>query len=465
MRIKIQQVIFGFWFAGFSLIATAANGDLDPSFGTGGFRLAGILDGVANIPAGMAVQPDGKILICESEGSPSTDFFVARFTANGAVDSSFSFDGHTTVDFGGNTDICSGLAVQSDGKIVVSGTTTPSAGNPDFAVARLNSDGTLDLTGFGAGTGKAVYGFDLGGTNADTADSLALRPDGRIVVAGNAQTAANGTDFAILQLNTDGSRDTTFNLTGRVTVGFDFAASTTKDDGAYHVAIDAQGRIVASGFANRVAPNNNDMAVIRLLSNGQLDPDFNADGRATLAFDLGGASGSNSDTAVGMTLDRDGRIVLVGVADSSTTATQNGDVAIARLLPDGSPDATFGIGGKTTIAFDLVSNGEDDGLAVIEQSNRKLLIAGGSLATAPTLELATAARLNADGTPDTSFGSVGKKIYDFAQSSPSAQLFNGVVLQGSNIVFGGALNSIDTSHIDMVVARVLDDLIFANGFE
>ncbi|MEP7098162.1 MAG: hypothetical protein ABI748_10905, partial [Dokdonella sp.] len=354
MRIAIQRVLCGLWFVGFSLIANAANGDLDPSFGTGGFRMAGILDGYATIPAGMAIQSDGKILICEAEGpSSSTDFFVARFTANGAVDTTFSFDGHTTVDFGGNADICSGIAVQADGNIVVSGTTTPSGGNSDFAVARLNSDGTLDVTGFGAGTGKAVYGFDLGGTNADTANSLALRPDGRIVVAGSAQTAANGTDFAILQLNTDGSRDTTFNLTGRVTVGFDFASSTSKDDSALHVAIDAEGRIVAAGLANRVAPSNTDMAVIRLLANGQLDPDFSADGRATLAFDLGGAGGSNADGAFGMTLDRDGRIVLAGFADSGTTATQNGDVAIARLLPDGSPDATFGIGGKTTIAFDL----------------------------------------------------------------------------------------------------------------
>ena len=449
--------------------AIAANGDLDPSFGTGGFRIAGILDGSANVSAGTAVQPDGKILLCETENtSGALDFFVARFTASGAIDTSFSFDGHTTIDFGGNNDICTGLAVQTDGKIVVAGTTIPTAAgsNADFAIARLNNDGTLD-TSFGAGSGKAVVGFDLGGGNNDLAYALALRPDNRIVVVGSAQTAANGTDFAILQLNTDGSRDTSFNLTGRLSVGFDFTASPTKNDEAYRVAIDNQGRTVVAGAADR-GPGpafSADFAVVRILPNGQLDPNFSADGRATIAFDLGGAGGSNDDAAFGLAIDRAGNIVLTGYADSSASSTANIDMAIARLLPDGSPDATFGIGGKTTLAFDLIPNGVDYAIAVMEQSNRKLVIAGTSAAGGASNQVATATRLNANGSPDPGFGALGKKTYDFGQSSPSAQLFNGVVMQGSQIVFGGALNTVDTSHIDFVVARILDDLIFADGFD
>jgi uncharacterized delta-60 repeat protein len=363
--------------------------------------------------------------------------------------------------------------VQSDGKIVLAGTTTPHMGaNSDFAVARLDSDGTLDTAGFGSGTGKSVVGFDLGGSNADNAFAVALRPDGRIVVVGSANTPSNGLDFAILQLNTDGSRDTGFNLTGRVTVGFDLAGSTAKNDEAHKVAIDASGRIVAAGFADHGTAGGLDMAVLRLLPTGQPDADFNADGRATLAFDIGGANGGNDEQAIGMTIDREERIVLTGAVDSSPTSntdpqTANNDVAVARLLPDGSPDATFGIGGKTAIAFDLAPNGTDYGLAVLEQANGRLLVAGTAigLQAPPSYEYATLIRLQPNGTPDPTFGSVGKRMYDFAQSMPSGQLFNGIVKQDSKIVLAGALNSVDLDHIDFMVARITDDLIFADSFE
>ena len=140
----------------FCASAQAADGDLDPSFGTDGFRITGITDAYSIVPLGMAVQPDGKIVACGGEGTyPAVDFYVARFTADGELDASFSFDGRTTIDFGGNTDICNGLAIQTDGKIVVAGSTQPDGDpNVDFAVARLNADGTLDTATFGAGTGK-----------------------------------------------------------------------------------------------------------------------------------------------------------------------------------------------------------------------------------------------------------------------------------------------------------------------
>lgn len=452
--------------------AHAADGDLDPSFGEGGFRLAGILDGYANLTSGTAVQSDGKVVICTAAGSTGYDFFVARFTADGEVDTSFSFDGHTTIDFGGNDDVCSGVVVQADGKIVVSGTTAPPAStNSDFAIARLNSDGTLDTAGFGAGTGKTVVAFDLGGNNADTANAIALRPNGRILVAGSAETGANGLDFAFLQLNTDGSRDTSFNLTGRLTVGFNLASSTNKDEQALQLAIDASGRIVATGAADN-GLGGLDMAALRLLPSGLPDADFNADGRATLAFDLGGANGSNTDRVIGMTIDRQERIVLVGATDSSTTSrtdpnSANLDVGIARLLPDGSPDMSFGIGGKSVIAFDLAPNGTDYGIGVLEQGNGRLLVAGTSigLQAPPAYEYATLVRLLPNGAPDPAFGSAGKRLYDFEQSSPSGQLFSDILLQGSRIVLSGALNSGDLTHVDFMVARILDDLIFADGFE
>jgi uncharacterized delta-60 repeat protein len=173
-----------------------------------------------------------------------------------------------------------------------------------------------------------------------------------------------------------------------------------------------------------------------------------------------------------MTVDRQERIVLVGATDSSTTSatvpnTTNFDMAIARLLPDGSPDMSFGIGGKSVVAFDLAPNGTDYGIGVLEQSNGRLLIAGTSLGlqALPVFEYATLVRLLPDGSPDPTFGSVGKRLYDFEQSLPSGQLFSNILMQGSRIVLTGALNTGDVDHIDFMVARILDELIFADGFE
>ena len=467
MRAQLGKTACGLALALVCAVASAADGDLDTSFGANGFRLTGISDGYSNLPAGMAIQPDGKILLCNGEGVyPVLDFFVARFTADGDLDTTFSFDGKTTIDFGGNTDTCGGIAVQADGKIVVAGTTEPDGDpNADFAVARLNADGSLDTATFGAGTGKTVVAFDLGGSNADFGASLALKSNGKIVVGGYVATATDGTDFAILQLNTDGTRDTSFNLTGRATVGFNLAGSTTKDDTATRVAVDPQGRILIAGFADAGTPGGIDFAVARVLASGTPDPDFSADGRAVIAFDLGGAGGSNGDGAYNVTVQQDGRIVLGGIADSSSTIDVNQDMAIVRLLPDGTPDASFGFGGRTTVVFDLEPNGQDIALATAEQSNGRLLIAGAAVSQSTGAIAATLVRLMPDGTPDASFGTVGKRTYDFGQSTPSGQLFNGIGFQGDQVVVTGSLNAGDTSHVDHFAARMSIDLIFANGFD
>lgn len=457
-----------------NLPAFGANGDLDIGFGTAGVARSGLVNATffngSQLTIPPVVQGDGKILICSTQdsGGPSgTDFFVARFSANGALDSSFSFDGKVAIDFdaGAGSDYCTAIALQSDGKIVVSGSTSTGAANgSDFAVARLNSDGTLDAS-FGGGTGKTTIGFDLGSSNNDTAYGLAIQPDGRIVVAGSADTTANGTDFAVVRLNSDGSRDTAFNLTGKVSVGFNLPGSTSKADTATSVAIDAAGNIVLGGYANKGA-NDNDFAAARLHPNGSLDANFDADGRATLAFDLGGAGGSKQDAVFAMTIQRDGKIVLAGAADSSASATPNYDMAVARLLPDGSPDAGFGLGGKVLVSFDQTANGEDLVLAVAEQGNGKLMLGGGVFAGTNAIDGA-AVRLNANGSADGEFGVLGKHLFDLGLSTPGVQLFNGIAFQGTQIIVSGVTNIGPTANnqFDNVVVRLQNDLIFADRFE
>ena len=454
----------------------AADGSLDLSFGTSnGLGRAGITDAAGTGALGPVIQPDGKILICDTRttnGQSGYDFFVARYNSNGTLDSTFSFDGKTTIDFDGGAgkDECTGIALQSDGKIVVVGITSGSDKNENFAIARLNSDGTLDTTSFGAGTGKVIVPFDIGGDNNDDAKAVAIQSDGKIVVAGTVETAANNNDFGIVRLNADGSRDGSFNLTGKVTVGFDFAGSDF-DDTVSAVAIDASGNIVVAGNASRgpSAPTSNDFAVVRLLPNGQLDSNFDADGRATVGFDLGGNTGSNDDQLAGLTILRDGNIVLFGQADTSTTSTPNYDMAVARLFPDGSLDLSFGLGGKAVVAFDLTTNGFDNALAAVEQENGKLVLVGDALYSPTPYGLKAAAlRFNRDGSLDAQFGSSGKEVFDFSLSNPSSQVFSGVALQGTQIIVSGGdvLNRSTTPpQVESFVARLGVDLIFANGFE
>jgi uncharacterized delta-60 repeat protein len=422
-----------------SSVAIAADGDLDPTFGTGGFTLTGLTAASFELPAKPVVQPDGKVLICSgvaSGGGSGNDMFIARFNADGSPDTSFDFDGQVTVDIASRTDVCNALAVQADGKILAVGSSTDASSTPnsDFALARLNADGSLDPT-FGAGTGTVLVPFDLGGNNGETAGAVALQPDGKILAAGWTTVGTNTYDFAIVRLLPDGTRDTTFNSTGRVTVAFD----------------------VVGGIAE-TAPGSYGFALARLLPNGQLDHNFNADGRATIDFDLGV---TNSDVSYQSILTRDGKIVMVGQADAGSGSTSNGDVAIARVLPDGSPDGTFGIGGKVTVPFDLTLNGSDVATGVVEDAAGRLVVVGLTVFdTTNFFGHSFALRLTRNGDLDASFGAFGKKTYDFEGDT---NLATGVALQGTEVIMAGTTTT--GTDVDDYVARLEVDLIFANGFD
>ncbi len=441
----------------------AANGDIDTSFGTNGFAFAGLTDAFPGHSACKPVlQTDGKIVFCAARtanGSSGTDMIVLRHNADGTPDNSFSFDGITEIDFGNPTDVAAGLAVQNDGKIVVAGTTQGTASHSaDFAAARLNADGSLD-TSFGGGTGKVTVGFDLdAGSGDDIAGAMALQADGKIIIVGSAETAT-GTLVAVTRLLPDGTRDSQFNLNGKVT--FAFGASSSEQNTVLRVSVDMQGRIVLTSTTSTDGAAQ--FGVARLLANGSLDPNFHANGRTL--FDFGGNASFNT-APYALILQRDGRIVVGGAANSSTSSTENIDTAIARLLPDGSLDTSFGFGGRTMVAFDLGGQNLDAILDGVQQANGSLMFVG--TATTATGQIALALRLRADGTLDNAFGAFGKMSYDFAFTSPDVQAFGGVVLQGTHFVVAGLAYvppGGSSPPIDIFLTRIADDTIFANGFE
>jgi uncharacterized delta-60 repeat protein len=448
--------------------AAASDGLLDPGFGNDGVGLVGVMDAVSAPPMGLAVQADGRLLVCGARPDspfPPT-FLVARFTAQGILDVSFGQLGRVEIPVGATGSRCHGVAVMADGRIVVAGEAWGEQSAMQFGVARLTPDGFLDPS-FGNGTGIVVHGFDS--MPASQALGLVVRADGRIVVAGTVYRGPDLGEMGLLQLAADGSPDEGFNGTGEVLA--DFRSAGYRSSSALSVALDAQGRLVAAGSTRSIA-GNMDFAAMRVLPDGRRDPAFGAAGHLVTGFE--GNTGQTLDTATAVLLQRDGKLVLGGVVDGGG-AGPNGagiDMGVARFDADGHLDATFGEGGKTTVALDLVETetgihvGADNLTAMVEDSAGRLVLAGGSQARDGVSSMvATAVRLLGDGALDPAFGVEGKQTYELGLSDVGSQFFTGVALQGGRLVFGGVARRGTSGGKDLFVARTSRDTIFAAGFE
>ena len=319
---KIVASGFSFANGGSRKFATARyNPDLqpDPEFnltGTGLTEFAGS-DGVA---FGVAVYPAPDYRIVEV-GRAGNDFGLARHRASdGTLDPDFG-GGKRTTDLGG-IDHAHAVALDAFGRIVVAGLTGP-PGDADFAVARYRGiDGSLDKPGFGPDGYRET---DLGSAG-DSANAVAIQPDGKIVLAG--VTTATSSDFALARYNDDGSLDTTFSGDGKLTT--DFAANHDIGTG---VAVQPDGRIVVAGFSFS-STTNNDFAVARYNPDGSLDTSFSGDGKQMT--DLG-----SNDIATSIALQPDGNIVLAGYSEPSQLT---GNFAIARYQGGGVPPDSDGDG-------------------------------------------------------------------------------------------------------------------------
>lgn len=268
-----------------------ANGTLDTSFNGNGVLLTDFFGGFT---PKVALQADGRILICGD-----TQFAVLRLNTDGTYDTTFNGTGKVVTQFtSGSTGAATGLAVQSDGKIVAVGGYNPPAGGGvgSFAVVRYNSDGSLD-TFFGGGTGKVTTSF---GASAGATD-VTIQNDGKIVVAGG-QAGSSDTDFAVARYNADGTLDTTFNGTGHVATpvrpnAYDYLNS---------VAVQTDGCIVVCGFSTG---DGQVPVLVRYLPSGALDPSFASNGKlVTSVFGIEPYS---------VNLQTNGRIVVAGISFGS----------------------------------------------------------------------------------------------------------------------------------------------------
>lgn len=336
--------------------------------------------------------------------------------APGDLDPTFDADGKVTRDFGGNFDGATGVVVQDDGKVVVVGSSLSweRPESADFALARYNSDGSLDSTFDGDGTVLT----DFAGLG-DEAQAVAIQSDGKIVVAGVSGIPGN-TDFALARYNSDGSLDATFDGLGMVTT--DFAGD---DEGIRALAIQEDGNIVVAGyvvFPPRIPADHRawDFAMARYTPDGLLDSSFDGDGK--LATDFAGGN----DLAHGLALQSDGKIVVSGQASVPLgPSVRSIDFGLARYGPDGSLDRTFDGDGRVTTNFatDFDDNTGDFAKAVAIQWDGRIIVAGHTLIDLPVGQAVISvfnlalARYNADGSLDPSFGGDGSVTTDLVSSA------------------------------------------------
>ncbi|MGH7983059.1 MAG: delta-60 repeat domain-containing protein [Candidatus Udaeobacter sp.] len=421
-------------------MAQATDGDLDPTFGTGGMVTTDI-GRSTDIANAVAIQADGKLVVVgqtyKQNDYSNEDFVVTRYNTDGTLDTTFGRGGKVRTDFPGLAAVPSAVVIQSDGKIVVAGGAFPQftfAGN--FEVVRYNPNGSLDRS-FGNG-GIVTTTFPEGSYAFD----VALQPDGKIIAGGTVFVdfipgEPSDTDFALARYNPNGSLDTTFGNGG--TVMTDFFGN---EDDAFSVLIQPDGKIVAVGSANNPATYY-DFAAVRYLSNGTIDTTFGVAGKVSTDF-----GDQNFDRARSAALQPDGRIVAAGFAISQNGGVQN--FAVARYTSNGVLDTTFSRDGKTEIDFGDCCQSANK---VLLQSDGKIITVGYADTEDSDSDFLLA-RLSPRGSLDPTFGMGGKVRTSFGDLNGGA---NGAALQSDGkIVAVGFQATFSNQWANFALARYLN---------
>lgn len=337
-----------------ALVRYNTDGTLDTSFGVGGKVSTPVVRAFA-----VAIQPDGKIVAAGDNFSPAAVF---RYNNDGSLDTSFGIGGIMSVSFY-DADIAYAVALQPDGKIVIAGYgdgTFSSAQyhTTDFALARLNTDGSLDRT-FGVG-GKVIAPMGSGGFFPDIAKALLIQPDWKIVAAGWAADF-DYTYSALVRLNPDGTRDNSFGSNGVVlSHPVDGSAATEA------AVLQPDGEILVAG-AYYNSESDRGFAIFRHKTDGSLDVSFGVNGFVMVP-------NSVESYLYGVAIQPDGKIVAAGGNDYNGIPTTNNDFTVLRLNADGSRDTSFGTDGRVTTDF----HGYDDVAEadVVIQPDGKIIAAG-----------------------------------------------------------------------------------------
>ena len=410
--------------SGFTVARFNANGSLDATFnpqggtlglsGAPGIAATAFGSGSTDVATAVAIEPDGKVVVVGytiASGATQPHFAVARFNANGTLDTNFgnSRTGHVTIDFSSpglpTNDVASCVAIDSAGRIVIGGTrsgtvTFGGASTPfgEFCVARMNSDGTVDSDFDADGKNEVNIGLVVSAGKVVSVDNLAdiaVQTNGDVVAVGwtNIQNDGNAIDaannFGIVRFNADGTLDKSFH-TGAIAAALSLSPynHTGRDpfeDRAYSVAIQLDGKILVSGMTyyqtvGDLTPAQSNFATIRLNTDGTFDQTFTPDGLVVTDFAADFTNGSE-DFANDVTYQSDGKILVTGFTTTRTNGTIGPDtnIAMARYNTDGTLDQNFGVHGKVVIDVGAVLGSasiDDFGNQALPLGNGQILVVG-----------------------------------------------------------------------------------------
>ncbi len=307
-----------------------------------------------------------------------------------------------------------GIAVQCDNRVLVSGIVNATGEQGALGIVRFNPDGSPDTT-FG---GNSVFAYDPE-FYGETAWDIAVQPDQKIVAVGHMVGFIGGYDFVVLRLLSDGSFDTSFSGDGVAT--FDFGEASR----GHALAIQNDGKVVVVGSTG------SSIAVARLNAGGSFDTTFSGDGKATFT-----APSASDMEGWDVALQPDGKIVIVG-----TAVIGGGEqFAVLRLNSNGSVNTAFHGDGWSTFDFGADSVGH----AVVIQPDGRIVV-GGSTDTSSAIAVA---RLDANGSLDTSFSGDGKAIFDFTWGGDEGW---DVALQRDGKILVAGTATIDGDHLFALV--------------
>jgi uncharacterized delta-60 repeat protein len=410
-RTRVRKLITSFVGAAVMAVsispANAAIGDLDTDFGIAGKVTTAIETFPYAEVTSTTSQSDGKIIVVgftETIGG-DRNFVLNRYNIDGSPDTSFDTDGVVTTSIGTYSQPNS-VVVQTDGKIVVAGYAYI-GGSSDFAIARYNTDGSLDGS-FGLG---GVVTTSIG--TEDVINSVSLQADGKIVVAGYAYIGGSS-DFAIARYNTNGSLDTSFDSDGKA----------TKHEGPISSAAFVtlrEEKIVIAGYTQSGGGYVSSM--LRFNANGSLDNTFGTSGIVKTNYDRGvNERGS-------LFVQSDGKLIIAGNGSGS-------NFEVARYNSDGSADSTFDTDG---IASAAVGDGVDNyGTSIAVQSDGKIVEAGYTNISGSYLFALV--RFNSDGSMDNSFGTSGISTTAIGDGGDSGANALTILSNGKIIAAGYAAN-------------------------
>lgn len=443
--------------------ALAVDGLADSTFGifSSGRNLIAIDQGGLNIDqlAKTLVSDNGTIFLIGTSGTSGSDthFSITKVLANGLVDLTFGNDG--TVLGAESTAIAENARFDASGNILIAGSVNPSGTDRDFHLCRYSQTGQPVAFSF-LGTHCASVAFNIaGGNKTDVANDLLIEPSGKILLAGTAGVAADSDRGAIVRFNPDGSRDALFGTSGKRAYAF----TANKVNRINAIARQKNGNYVVVGETGDAATADGTGAVLaRVTVAGELDTAFQG-GSGFVQFNINaGAAFNRDDAATEINILPDGNLLMGGTAETGTTSAQH-KVFVFKLEDENfaSLDLSFGAVGRVFIedGYSLTLND------ILVQSDGKLVFVTSNRPTSANTSNIEVIRTLSTGVFDTQrFGNAGRSYISYNLPGAIDYGISGAFQFGHIIIGGYSLNTLP-ANFDITIARLQNDLIFANGID